>query len=404
MQSRGICLDRSPKSMQGRFAYHIMGNLDKFKKTEAQLIEADEKAKAAKVESTGRTVPKQRYSPSDDKAILSYIINNQEYSKVRGNQLWETMEEQKVVKGRGFMSLQGRFQDHIMKNLNSYGLTDEQISFFEAKKEVAAGQSKSMQKWSREEDDAILSYITHNQSYSKVAGNTMWMVMAKQKVLEGRSWRSMQGHFLQTMIKKIESYGHLSMEQRASFKARMKVNGDEEEVGVAEQKKGRYTKEEDKSILAYITTNQEYARVGSRKLWKDIEKEKVVPGRGRKSMMNRFPKIMEKVGSYGLTEEQISSLKKNLVVKDKEEEMMDVGETDKEGDNLAMGMNESGIEDQEEGGESNGMSEEEEEEMGDLHGQEEMEEENFRKENSEDEDDDNDEEGEPHKAYILVDF
>ena len=87
MQSRGICLDRSPKSMQGRFAYHIMGNLDKFKKTEAQLIEADEKAKAAKVESTGRTVPKQRYSPSDDKAILSYIINNQEYSKVRGNQL-----------------------------------------------------------------------------------------------------------------------------------------------------------------------------------------------------------------------------------------------------------------------------------------------------------------------------
>ena len=82
MQSRGICLDRSPKSMQGRFGYHILGNLDKFKKTEAQLIEADEKAKAAKVEATGRTLPGQKYTPSDDKAILTYIINNREYSKL----------------------------------------------------------------------------------------------------------------------------------------------------------------------------------------------------------------------------------------------------------------------------------------------------------------------------------
>ena len=54
---RGICQDRSPGSMKRRFAYHIMGNLSKFKKTEAQLIEADEKAKAAKVEATGQTVP-----------------------------------------------------------------------------------------------------------------------------------------------------------------------------------------------------------------------------------------------------------------------------------------------------------------------------------------------------------
>ena len=83
--------------MQGRFAYHIMGNLGKFKKTEAQLIQADEKAKAAKVEATGRTVPLQRYTPADDEAILSYIITNGEYSKVGGYQLWEKMEEEKVI-------------------------------------------------------------------------------------------------------------------------------------------------------------------------------------------------------------------------------------------------------------------------------------------------------------------
>ena len=46
---------------------------------------ADEKVKAPKVELTGRTLPMQWYITSEDKAILSYILNNQEYSKVTEN-------------------------------------------------------------------------------------------------------------------------------------------------------------------------------------------------------------------------------------------------------------------------------------------------------------------------------
>ena len=148
-----------------------------------------------------------------------------------------------------------------------------------------------------------------------------------------------------------------------------------------------------------------------------MEKENVLEGRGWVSLMNRFPRIMEKVDSYDLTEEQISSLKKKSVLKDKEEEVMEVGEKENGEDNLAMGMDETGIEDgqemengegevytedEEEEGESDGMSEEEEEMEGeeDLH-----DEEDFSKEDEEeDEDDDDDEEDEPHKAYILVDF
>ena len=51
---------RLSKYMQGRFAYHIIGNLDKFKKTTTQLIQAGEKAKAVKAEGTGRTFPRQQ--------------------------------------------------------------------------------------------------------------------------------------------------------------------------------------------------------------------------------------------------------------------------------------------------------------------------------------------------------
>ena len=239
--------------------------------------------------------------------------------------------------------------------------------------------------------------------------------------------KSMISRFRNTISGKIKSYD-LTQEQISLFRKRIRDadNLEEEEVQ-KNQKKWKYTTTEDKAILSYITTNQEYARVGSSKLWKEMEKENVLEGRGWLSMMNRFRKIMENVGSYDLTEEQISSLKKKLVVKDKEEELIDVGEKEDEEDNMSMGMDETGIENEEEmeddvgevctedeeevddpegDRESGGMSEEEEEEEEkDLHGEEEMEEDNFSKDDdkeySEDEDD---EEDEPYKAYILVDF
>ena len=251
--------------------------------------------------------------------------------------------------------------------------------------------------------------------------------MEEENVVEGRSMKSMISRFRNTIIGKIKSYD-LTQEQISLFRKRIRDDDNLEEEEV--QKRWKYTTPEDKAILSYITKNQEYARVGSKKLWKEMEKENVLEGRGWLSMMNRFRKIMENVGSYDLTEEQISSLKKKSVVKGKEDEMMDMGEKEDEEDNLAMGMDETGIEDgeemeddvgevytedeeevddPEEEGESEGMSEEEEEkemEGGkDLHGEEETEEENFSKDDdkeySEDEDD---EEDEPHKAYILVDF
>ena len=217
----------------------------------------------------------------------------------------------------------------------------------------------------------------------------------------------------------------MTEEQISLFRKRIRNNDNLEEVEVANQKRKKYTKTEDKAILSYITTNQEYARVGSPRLWKEIEKENVLEGRGWKSMQLRFAKIMENVGSYDLTEEQICSLKKKSIVKDKKEEMMDVGEKE---DNMSMGLDETGIEDgeemeddvgevytedeeemddPEEEGESDGMSEDEEEMEGnkDLHGEEEMEGDNYSKDDDEEySEDEDDEEDEPYKAYILVDF
>ena len=534
MEKQEVVEGRNWRSMKSRFQNQIMENIGFYPLTEDQRTLLKEKIIVLDEEGNmeaGQRKDYQKYTTAEERTILNYIVSNQMYARVGSRQLWKKMEEDKVIEGRSWKSMQGRFYNHILKNLDCYGLTDEQISFFKEKKEVTAGLSRTNQNYSRLEDEAILTYITQTQEYSKVGGKIMWKVMKGQKTLEGRSWQSMRDRFHQTIIKNIESYDLLSEDQRASFKANKKVNDDEVEDAAAEQKKGKYTREEDKAILAYIvnndefskvggrllwrkmkeqnvvegrsvesmrvhfknfiirnigsyeltqqqmslfrkrvrdddnvgevevisqkkwkytktedeailsyiTNNQKYSNVGSEKLWKEMENQEVVEDRGWRSMMSRFRKIMEKVESYNLTKEQISSLKTKSVVKDKEAEMMDVGENNDEEDNLAIRMDDTGIEDDEEmeddvgevytedeeevddpeeEEESDGMSEEEEEkeeemEGGtDLDGEEEMEEENFSKdteedmeeEHSDDEDGDDDEEDDSYMAYILVDF
>ena len=280
--------------MQGRFAYHIMGNLDKFKKTEAQLIEADEKAKTEKVESTGRTVSLQRYSPSDDKAILSYIINNEEYSKVKGTQLWERMEELQVVKGRSFRSMQRRFQQGILRKIGSYDfLTKEQISLFRGKEE---------EEFTQEEDQAILSYVTNNGAYCQVDGEQIWRKMVRQKTVQGHTWESIRGRFLTYIMENIQSY-NLTDEQISFFKKKKREKGK------------KYTIAEEMAILNYIVSSQMYSRVGAPTLWKKMEDQKVAEGRSSESMRVRFNDyIMKNLHCYGLTEEQISFFKEKKEV------------------------------------------------------------------------------------------
>ena len=68
---------RSWQSLRGRFLRHIMGNMAKFKVTEAQLVEADERV----MEETGKTPDKMKhYTQAEDEVILKYITEQDKYS------------------------------------------------------------------------------------------------------------------------------------------------------------------------------------------------------------------------------------------------------------------------------------------------------------------------------------
>ena len=104
--------------------------------------------------------------------------------------------------------MKGHFQRTIMKNLGGYPfLSEKQRSLLEKRAvvkdeegNVAAG-SRAGQPYTKEEDEAILSFIADNQGFAK-PGAKLWKKMEEEKVLEGRSLRSIQQRYQRIMKNK----------------------------------------------------------------------------------------------------------------------------------------------------------------------------------------------------------
>ena len=60
-----------------------------------------------------------------------------------------------------------------------------------------------MQVYSRTEDEMILHYIARMQAYNRVGGNQLWKKMEMERVVEGRTWRSMRNWFHRILINAI---------------------------------------------------------------------------------------------------------------------------------------------------------------------------------------------------------
>ena len=141
--------------MKERFKKKILTNLDKFKVTRTQLIEADNnKEKENKREKSRSRVP---YTRSDDEAILKYILTHKEYSRVGSKMLWVEMEEKEVVAGRTWQSLKEHFKKKIMDNIRTFKfLTEEQRSSLKAKKLVTDKEKVTkMGEVAKEDEDPV---------------------------------------------------------------------------------------------------------------------------------------------------------------------------------------------------------------------------------------------------------
>jgi hypothetical protein len=70
------------------------------------------------------------YSRDEDLKILNFIAENKRFDDVRGNEVWQSMEERKVVEGRSWQSMKERFRKVISDKLMTYGLSNETVRRF----------------------------------------------------------------------------------------------------------------------------------------------------------------------------------------------------------------------------------------------------------------------------------
>ena len=220
MAAEKIVEGRDWVSLRNRFNYHIKKNLQAYsiltddQRTflREQTVILDEEGKLVE----GQTKKWKRFSVAEEKAILEYIVEKKAYSRTGSDSLFKEMAAQGVVQGRKWFSLKERFRKDIMKDIHSYDLTSEQVSFFknktvvedadaDVKDQIAAGQKRANQRYSTCEDKMILEYIASKEAYNKVGGDPLWKTMEKKKVVGDRTAISMKRRFQRTLIKAIES-------------------------------------------------------------------------------------------------------------------------------------------------------------------------------------------------------
>ena len=251
--TKGVLEGRSWTVLRNRFL-RMLPNLEKA--TVAKLVEKDEEAKAASMAATGKAWSRtEYYSNAEDRKILEYIVREQSYSRVKGDNLWQDMEKQKVLENRSWLGMRKRFQKSIMKKLESYDfLSEEQRVYLrertivkDEKGRVAAGQIRSNQPYTKEEDEAILSFPLL-QLHSKRKGHKLWKKM--EDVLVGRSWESIR-----------KWYKRIKNQQHSSFgdKSEEKEEGDIEEEMLSETE-GEEVEEmdvEEVQVLGGVEQNEE---------------------------------------------------------------------------------------------------------------------------------------------------
>ena len=149
---------------------------------------------------------------------LNTLHESNHRSRVKGDNLWQDMEKQKVLENRSWLGMRKRFQKSIMKKLESYDfLSEEQRAYLrertivkDEKGRVAAGQIRSNQPYTKEEDEAILSFPLL-QLHSKRKGHKLWKKM--EDVLVGRSWESIRKRYKRIKIQQHSSFGDKSEEK-----------------------------------------------------------------------------------------------------------------------------------------------------------------------------------------------
>ena len=70
--------------------------------------------------------------------------------------------------------------------------------------------SKQSRNYNKQEEIAILDFITTNRRYSEVNGNTLWQLMETKTIVANRSWQSMKERFRRHIAPNLNRFNNLT--------------------------------------------------------------------------------------------------------------------------------------------------------------------------------------------------
>jgi len=221
--------------------------------------------KETKVQDSGRGMFRQPYSRQEESSIVNYLLEKGGLSLTSGLKLWQDMVEAEVCPGRSAHALKEQFLHHIRKRLHEFDVTEEQLREADVRAETLTayishnetlGSSPSgrgfrakANYYATEDDLKILSFILDNGRSADTGGVSLWQLMEFRKVVEGRSWQSLKERFRRSILKRLDSFGNLTADQKQRL-----LRGGGEDRG----KGGRKKKDQrSKKISAVCTGNDE---------------------------------------------------------------------------------------------------------------------------------------------------
>ena len=138
---------------------------------------------------------RQPYSCTEERAMVSFFLEQGGYQLRKGRAIWMKMEIMKVCEGRTWQSMKGRWEKYISRDLKKFDVTHEDLVEADRRifgedggpKEEAdnavvenanfRGVRSGRKFYSKEEDLKIVNYLLENRRYQEVNGRALWQVI-----------------------------------------------------------------------------------------------------------------------------------------------------------------------------------------------------------------------------------
>ncbi|KAI2805090.1 hypothetical protein BLOT_004081 [Blomia tropicalis] len=165
------------------------------------------------------------YTQAEDKKIIEYIINNNSFRDIKGNELYKNMEKY-FNKKRSWQSLKNRFLRTILPNFSLIAdllniKIDHREIFENANwKNTSISPTKSCPYTKQDDEELLICVQSDDLKLLPINGNKIWQEVEKRfkfRNERSRTWQSLKERFTKRIVPTIYNYNSIDLEMAEKF-------------------------------------------------------------------------------------------------------------------------------------------------------------------------------------------